>query len=81
MYWIDAIVELSPAVADGLKTKYRPLPTTNQPDVWEPLSENLPQGSYLASNQLDAAFNSAKVKSRAFLAEEAPVVVITATGE
>ncbi|WP_166906786.1 hypothetical protein [Mycobacterium sp. DL440] len=81
LYWIDSIVELSPSVADDLKARYRALPTTDQPDVWESLRASLPQGGFLASGQLDAAFTSARVKSKAFLAEGAPIVVITATGE
>ncbi|WP_280833025.1 hypothetical protein [Mycolicibacterium frederiksbergense] len=81
LYWIDSIVELSPAVADDLKAKYRPVPTSAQPDVWETLRANLPAGGYLASDQLDSAFTSTKIKAKAFLAENAPVVIITATGE
>ncbi len=81
LYWIDSIVELTPSTADDLKTKYRPIPTTNWPDVWESLHDLLPQSGYLSGPQLDAAFTSTKIKSKAFLAEDAPVVVITATGE
>ena len=81
LYWIDAIVEVSPATADGLKATYRPVPTTKQPDVWETLRGSLPQGGYLTSDQLDQAFRSTRINAHAFLAADAPVVVITATGE
>ncbi|OHU07129.1 hypothetical protein BKG60_00515 [Mycobacterium syngnathidarum] len=81
LYWIDSIVELTPSVAEDLKTRYRPIPTTNRPGVWESLHDSLPQGGFLASDQLDAAFTSSKIKSKAFLAEDAPIIVITATGE
>jgi hypothetical protein len=80
-YWIDAIVEVSPATADGLKATHRPLPTADRPDVWETLRDVLPQGGFLASDQLDAAFTSTKISGHVFLAADAPVVVITATGE
>lgn len=81
LYWIDAIVEVSPATANGLKTTYLPVPTSNVPDVWETLRGNLPQGGYLASDQLDQAFRSTKINAHAYLAVGAPVVVITASGE
>ncbi|SUA29452.1 Uncharacterised protein [Mycobacterium senegalense] len=81
LYWIDAIVEVSPATVDGLKASYRPVPTANQPDVWETLRGNLPQGGYLAGDQLDQAFRSTRINAQVFLAESAPVIVITATGE
>lgn len=81
LYWIDAIVEVSPVTADGLKATYRPVPTANRPDVWETLRGNLPQGSYLTSDQLDQAFRSTRISAHAFLATDEPIVVITATGE
>lgn len=81
LYWIDAIIEVSPATADRLKATHRPVPTADQPDVWETLRGNLPQGGYLAGDQLDRAFRSTKISGHVFLAADAPVVVITATGE
>ncbi|MEW2477971.1 hypothetical protein AB0876_00100 [Mycobacterium sp. NPDC049093] len=81
LYWIDSIVELSPAVANDLKTRYRAVPTANQPDVWETLRGVLPQGGLLGSEQLNAAFTSTRIKSKAYLAENSPVIVITAIGE
>lgn len=81
LYWIDAIVEVTPATANGLKTTYLPVPTSNVPDIWESLRGNLPQGGYLASDQLEQAFRSTKINAHAYLAVGAPVVVITATGE
>lgn len=81
LYWIDSIVELNPSVAEDLKARYRPIPTTDRPDVWESLRADLPQGGLLSSSQLDAAFTGTKIKSKAYLAEDAPVIVITATGE
>lgn len=81
LYWIDSIVELNPSVADDLKARYRPMPTTDRLDVWESLRADLPLGAFLASGQLDAAFTGTTIKSKAFLAEDAPVLVITATGE
>lgn len=81
LYWTDAIVEVSSATVDALKASYRPVPTANKPDVWETLRGNLPQGGYLAGDQLDQAFRSTRINAQVFLAEGAPVIVITATGE
>ena len=80
-YWLDSVVELDPTTVADLKARYEPLPTTAQPDVWETLTGALPAGGYLASRALDEAFSSARIRSKAFLAEQAPVIVITALGQ
>ncbi|ORA27822.1 hypothetical protein BST13_29810 [Mycobacterium aquaticum] len=81
LYWIDAVVELTAETANDLKQQYQPVPTTAVPKVWNTLTELLPKGGYLASDQLDAAFTTTKLKSKAFVAADAPVVVISAIGE
>jgi hypothetical protein len=81
LYWIDAVVELKAETANDLKARYQPVPTSAMPDVWNTLSQMLPKGGYLTSEQLDAAFTTAKLKSKAFLAADAPVIVISAIGE
>ncbi|WP_156750324.1 hypothetical protein [Mycobacterium sp. 852013-50091_SCH5140682] len=81
LYWIDAVVELTAETANDLKQRYQPVPTTAAPEVWNTLTEWLPKGGYLASDQLDAAFTTTKLKSKAFLAADIPVVVISAIGE
>ncbi|WP_131810515.1 hypothetical protein [Mycolicibacter sinensis] len=80
-YWLDSIVELNPTTVADLKARYNPVPTTAQPDVWETLAGALPAGGYLTSSALDEAFSSAKIRSKAFLAERAPVLVLTALGQ
>lgn len=80
-YWLDSIVELSPTTVADLKTRYKPVPTTAQPDVWETLAGALPAGDYLTSSALDEAFSSTKIRSKAFLAEQAPVLVLTTLGQ
>ncbi|GAS92783.1 hypothetical protein [Mycolicibacterium brisbanense] len=44
-------------------------------------AELLPKGGYLASDQLDVAFTTTKLRSKVFLAADIPVVVISAIGE
>lgn len=80
-YWLDSIVELTPAAVTDLKTRYSPVAAAAQPDVWKTLTDALPAGGYLTSGALDEAFSSARIRSKAFLAEQAPVIVITAMGE
>ncbi|MCV7386144.1 hypothetical protein H7K14_20235 [Mycolicibacter longobardus] len=79
-YWLDCIVELAPATIADLKARYRPAPTTVHPDVSGTLAGVLPAGSYLASGALDEAFSSTSISSTVFLAEQAPVIVISALG-
>jgi hypothetical protein len=80
-YWIDAIVELNPATATQLSAKYKPIPTTARPEVWNTLTPMLPGGGYLTSDALDEAFASARIRAKVFLAEQASVMVLTAMGE
>ncbi|WP_133055496.1 hypothetical protein [Mycolicibacter terrae] len=80
-YWLDSIVELKSTTVADLKARYHPAPTTVPPDVWETLAGALPAGGYLTSSALDEAFSSTKIRSKAFLAEQAPVLVISALGQ
>ncbi|MGV0834889.1 hypothetical protein [Mycolicibacterium thermoresistibile] len=80
-YRLDSIIELTPETVATLVEEYRPVPTTEQPDVWPTLTDALPGSSYLPSDALDGAFSSARLSARAFLAADAPVVVITAMGQ
>lgn len=80
LYWIDAVVELSPATAAELKSTYHPGPSGHRPEVWGTLQDQLPPGDYLTGDALDAAFRT-KTQAKVFLAEDEPTVVITATGE
>lgn len=80
-YWLDSVVELTQETADALKSRYRPVPTNARPDVWTTLTGSLPAGDYLASDDLDGAFASSEVTAKAFLAQDVPVIVITALGQ
>lgn len=79
--WIDAGVDMKAETASDLKARYQPVRTTATPDVWNTVTEMLPKGGYLASDQLNAAFTAAKVKTRLLLAADAPVIVINAIGD
>ncbi|ORX18771.1 hypothetical protein AWC31_12350 [Mycolicibacterium wolinskyi] len=81
LYWIDSVVELTPGTASDLKQRYQPAPSNEAPDVWNTLRGSLPTGGYLTSPELDAAFTSTKIKTKAFLAEHDPIIVLTAVGE
>ena len=80
LYWIDAVVAVSPGTVDALKVEYHPAPSDRQPEVWDTLRDHLPSGKYLTGDALNAAFGT-KTHAQVFLAEHEPTVVITATGE
>lgn len=80
-YWLDSVVELTPETAAELKTRYQPVPTSERPEVWGTLTGSLPSGGYLSSAELDRAFTSGKVTAKVFLAQDVPVIVITALGQ
>ena len=80
-YWIDAIVDLNPATVAELNSKYKPMPTAAHPDVWNTLTGLLPSRGYVTSDALDEAFASARISAKAYLAEQASVIVITSMGE
>jgi hypothetical protein len=81
LYWIDAVVELTPETANRLAQTFAPTQTTIRPEVWTTLNDVLPHGQLLSSEALDAAFTSQDVNAKVFLAQDAPIVVITALGE
>lgn len=80
-YWLDSVVELTPEAAAELKSRYQPAPTTERPDVWDTLTPTLPAGGYLMGKELNRAFTSTRVVAKAFLAQDVPVIVITALGQ
>ncbi|MGV0913435.1 hypothetical protein ABQF31_03515 [Mycobacterium syngnathidarum] len=66
VYWIEAIIELEPATADGLRSKYAPAATSEQPNL-KNLQTGLPAGPYLTSSALDTALSNKDWRSTAYL--------------
>lgn len=81
LYWLDAVVTLTPATATQLAQKYAPATAPGRPDVWTTLQDVLPPGPLSSGEQLNRAFTSNDVKTKAYLAEDAPVIVLVAMGE
>lgn len=54
-YWIDAVIEVQPAVADELRATYAPEAASTPPDVVSGIQDKLPAGTLLSSDALDSA--------------------------
>ncbi|MGV0815419.1 hypothetical protein ABQF34_26000 [Mycolicibacterium boenickei] len=67
IYWIDAIIELEPATADALRSKYAPSPTGEVPNLNESLQPEVPAGPFLTSKALDTALSNNDWRSAAYL--------------
>ncbi|MBD5785048.1 hypothetical protein IF650_02535 [Cellulosimicrobium terreum] len=77
-YWIDAVVELDPAVAEQLVAQTAPQETTDVPDVVADLESSLPDGPFLTGPDLDAAFAESGFTATAYLdADDATLVLVT----
>ncbi|OHU30228.1 hypothetical protein BKG78_21335 [Mycobacteroides chelonae] len=78
-YWLEAVIELDPAVANSLRTKHingQPSQPT-QPDVKPALQSLTPKGTYFRSDSLDAALTANNWYSKAFLLQDHPTLVLT----
>lgn len=75
-YWIDAIVTLPEADYQALLDDYRAVGTTTAPVVESPLDEQLPDGLYLASPELDAAFSQDAFRSTVHLSTDGQTLIL-----
>lgn len=79
-YWIDAVVTLSPDVAQALRAT-GPTPTTDTPQVTDEVRAAIPDGGLLAGSDLDATFAQGEFRAKAYLLEGADAVVLVALGQ
>lgn len=79
-YWIDAVVEVDPAVADELRATYAPEKVSTPPDVVSAIEERIPDGTWLSSGELDAAVSGGGYSTDVYVAQDEPFVVLTAIG-
>ena len=79
-YWIDAVVEVTPARARELRRDHGPEVTQARPDVVAGLQPSLPAGPLLASDALDRAFTEGGYGAKAYLAADSDVVILVALG-
>jgi hypothetical protein len=75
-YWIDAIVTLSEEDFQRLVDDYTAIEATTSPVVESPLDEQLPDGRYLASPELDAAFSQDTFRSTVHLAADGRTLIL-----
>lgn len=75
-YWVQAIIELEPAVAAGLRTRFAPADTGRSPDMTAALRDVLPPARFLSSSALGDALSSAEWRSAAFIAAQSDTLVI-----
>lgn len=78
-YWLEAVIELDPAVASDLRAKHiggQPSQPA-QPEVRPALRPLVPEGAYVRSDSLDAAFTVNNWYSKAYLDQDRPTLVLT----
>ncbi|WNG83353.1 hypothetical protein C6A86_006725 [Mycobacterium sp. ITM-2016-00316] len=75
----DAVVTLSPAVAEAMMTQFEPTDTGRAPKVQDALSAEVPAGPFLTGELLDAGFSSASTSTYAFLDRATATLVLQAT--
>lgn len=78
-YWLEAVIELDPAVASGLRTKHiagQPSQPA-QPEIRPALRPLVPESAYVRSDSLDAVFTVNNWYSKAYLDQDRPTLVLT----
>ena len=80
-YWIDAVVQLDPAVAQSLAEESAPQETTEVPDVVADLTSALPDGPLLAGPGLDAQFAESGFTATAYLDLDDATLVLVSLGQ
>ena len=77
--WTDAVVRLSPAVADAMVAQFQPADTGRAPRVQDALAAEVPAGPFLTGELLDAGFSSDTTSTYAFLDRARSTLVLQAT--
>lgn len=79
-YWIDAVIEVDPAVADELRATYAPEAVSTPPDVVSAIQDRIPEGTWLSSDALDLAVSGGGYSTDVYVAQDEPFVVLAAIG-
>ncbi len=83
IYWIEAVIRLTPADADRLRNSYHPTPTTASPELKSQVQQYVPPGRYLSGPELDQALRSGPEwggNATGYLQEGAPIMVVSGSG-
>jgi hypothetical protein len=77
--WTDAVVRLTPTVAEAMVAQFEPTDTGRAPRVQDVLRPEVPTGPFLTGVLLDAGFSSDSTSTYAFLDRERATLVLQAT--
>jgi hypothetical protein len=77
--WTDAVVRLTPIVAEAMVEQFKPTDTGRAPKVQNALSAEVPPGPFLTGELLDSGFSSDSTSTYAFLDRERATLVLQAT--
>ncbi|MBF6346446.1 hypothetical protein IU409_23470 [Nocardia cyriacigeorgica] len=83
IYWIEAVIRLTPADADRLRITYQPAPAPASPDLKSQVQQDVPPGRYLTGPELDRALRSGPEwggDATGYLQEGTTTLVLSATG-
>lgn len=58
IYWIEAVIRLTPADADRLRNTYNPVPNPASPELKSQVQQAVPPGRYVSGPELDRALRS-----------------------
>ncbi len=79
IYWIEAVIRLTPADADRLRYTYDPPPAPTSPRLTSQIQQAVPPGRYLSGLELDRALRSGpewRGNATGYLQEGAPILVL-----
>lgn len=76
VYWIEAIIELEPATADTLRSKYAPTAAGKTPNLNDGLRAEVPAGTFLTSPAMDSALSNNDWRSTAYLHSSSNTLVM-----
>ncbi|WP_280234496.1 hypothetical protein [Nocardia cyriacigeorgica] len=80
IYWIEAVIRLTPADADRLRNTYKPAPTAARPELTSQVQQVVPPGRYATGPDLDRALRSGpewRGNATGYLQENAPILVLS----
>ncbi len=82
IYWIEAVIRLTPADADRLRNTYNPTPAAASPELKSQVRHAVPPGRYLSGPDLDRALRSGSEwggNATGYLQEGTTTLVLSAT--
>ncbi len=80
IYWIEAVIRLTPADADRLRNVYHPAPTAARPELTSQVQQAVPPGRYVTGPELDRALRRGpewRGSATGYLREGTPILVLS----